>query len=96
MFEENCDATRLLVKASDSPPPWSARHASRESLVAPRFDGNRTVIAYAVRYQNGNAIVGRRLADQGGVVLHGASLNNPPTIPPSPRFRVDDATSAFG
>lgn len=52
MFEENGDATRLLVNASDSHPPWSARCTSRESPVTPLFDGNRTVIASDIRYQN--------------------------------------------
>ena len=30
------------------------------------FDGNRTVITNAICYPNGNSILGRRLADQGG------------------------------
>jgi hypothetical protein len=54
MFKENGDATRLLVNASASHPSWSARRASRESPVTPKFAGNRTVIANAIRYENRN------------------------------------------
>jgi hypothetical protein len=66
MFEENGDTTRLFGNASDNQPPWSARRGSRGSFVTYPFDVNGTVIAYAIRYQNRNGILGQGLADQGG------------------------------